>query len=291
MVEVRRVDKMGKDTKPMNPFRLPTPSAFLITCALNLLSLRPAEANAPEPWSRATALEQQSQLWQAAQQLHKERPAWAEQVNRAWPSRSRTGSLVFSPSQIADPAAATLLLARSGRHPDAAFRRAVAEALPETHSSELGALIAVELALESEPEVRVSLAHALRYAEDSAAAQTLMRAAQDSDAQVRETALRSMRAHPQASLFAASILRALEDQEPRVQAAALRAWGSLRDPKLQVDLEAWLRADSAKLRLAALRGQWRVDRAIARQWVERLDLDQDPAPKVARMAQRVLSGD
>lgn len=275
----------------MTTLRHPTMLALMSACALQLALSPPVQGEPPEVLSRAIALEQQSQLWQAAQQLTTERPQWAEQVNHTQPSRSRTGSLVFAPSQIADPAAATLLLARSGRHPDAAFRRAVAEALPETHSPQLGILIAAELALESEAEVRVSLAHALRYAEDSSAPQTLMQAAQDSDPRVRETALLSMRAHPQAKLFAQAIVRALQDEDARVQAAALRAWGSLRDPNLRIDIEKWLRGESAQLRLAALRGQWRVDRAVARQWVGSLDLTHDPAPKVARMAQRVLSAD
>lgn len=264
----------------------------LTCCSAALLSwttlAAPLANAAPEPLTQASALAQQSQVWELASELRASRPSWAAQVDAAEPSRSRTGSLVFLPSQVKDPAAATLLVARSGRNANPAFRRAVAEALPETHHPALGALIASELTLESSALVRVSLAHALRYAEDAPAEPALLTALKDQNAQVRETALASIRAHQNAAHFGQAIIAATQDPEPRVQAAALRAWGSLRNPALAVDIQSALRSESGIVRLAALRGQWRVDRETARNLAEDLELQEDPDPKVARLAARIL---
>lgn len=243
----------------------------------------------PAVLTQAAAIEQQSQVWEQARSLRSERPDWAHKVDSTEPSRSRSGTLVFAPSQISDPQAATLLIARSGQNSDADFRRAVAEALPDTKSPELGALIAAELALETSAMVRESLAHSLRYAQDAATQSALERAVKDEDPKVRETALASIRAHAKLEFFTAVIVAALKDPEPQVQAAALRAWGTLRRPDLGVKIEPWLRSESPNVRLAALRGQWRVDRNVARQLVEALGLDEDPEPKIARLAQRILS--
>lgn len=266
---------------------------FRIT-GIALLSLVPLQNNASASpgtvaLTQAAALEEQSRVWEQATQIRAEQPELAERVDASTPSRSRTGSLVFTPSEVNQPEAATLLIARSGRSEDPSFRRAVAEALPQTKSDKLGALIASELALETSAQVRVSLTHALRYAKDAPAEPALVRALQDEDPQVRETALTSIRAHQNAAHFGAAILRAVQDPNPRVQAAALRAWGSLRNPALAVDVERALQSESGKVRLAALRGQWRVDRTKARALAADLELDQDADPKVARLASRILA--
>lgn len=265
---------------------------YLLTSCTVLVSLAmltgPAHS-APQPLTEASALAQQSEVWALAKELRATRPQWAAQVDASQPSRSRTGSLVFLPSQVKDPAAATLLIARSGRNGDPAFRRAVAEALPETENPALGALIASELALESSALVRVSLTHALRYAKDAPAESALLAALKDQDPQVRETALASIRAHQNAASFGPAIVTASNDPEPRVQAAALRAWGSLRNPELVVDIQRALRSESGLVRLAALRGQWRVDRDAARALVQDLELQADEDPKVSRLATRILA--
>lgn len=263
-------------------------SIAALTLSLGLAAPSAFAAPPAAPLTQARALEQQSLVWQQAAQIRELRPEWSRQIDEATPSRSRTGSLVFTPSQVGDPQAATILVDRAGRSDDPRFRRAVAEALPETKSQNLGALIASELALESSPLVRVSLTHALRYAQDAPAEPALLRALQDQDAQVRETALASIRAHQHAEHFAQAILSAISDPNPRVQAAALRAWGTLRNPELKVDIESSLRADASEVRLAALRGQWRVDRNKARQMAASLELDQDPDAKVSRLARRIL---
>lgn len=276
------------------PIRSTTP--FLLSLPISLLCLGAPEAFAASdqedpPSSRVQSQRSAAQIRAAldrrAQAVTQRRPEFARTVAAIEPAPTRTGALAFRDPRLRDPDAAALLLQRSRSSADPEFRRAVASALASTGVSTLAALVLEQFQIEESPLVRRSLAFALRSARDEAVVKAMQQAMQDREAMVRRSALDSMRFHPQPEQWGPMIVSAIADRSELVRIAAIRAWGTLRNPALQVDILPLIKDADATLRRAALRAFSRVYPHQVSALVREHGLDRDPDARTAALARRL----
>ena len=236
----------------------------------------PALAGAPQGLSPAALA-----AWQTD-------PTAAELAWTGVPERTRSGQAAFVGEAFRDPAVGPVVLDRLVRaqdpadwRPGLALAAVRAEAVPSEALSDL-------LRAEGDPAVRVVLLEVADKAPVDHAQPALALGAMDDSAAVRAAALRSLAARSDIEGHAGLILAGTQDADPEVRAAAAQAIGWLGMSDLWGAAQALLRDPEPGVRIKALRALERLDEDRARALPAVQAMAEDPDPRAAGVARRLL---
>lgn len=167
---------------------------------------------------------------------------------------------------------------------DAGTRHALVDAIARSGSDYSQAFVAL---MPAEPDgwVRAAFVHSLRKQDSAHAFPMFRQALADSDAYVRAEGARSIASHPDGEALAADLLAVLDDSDAQVREAAVRSLGVLRVGVAFDGAAALLRDSDAEVRLQALHAVERIDSARAEAVAVPLLDDNDE--RIARLAVRV----
>lgn len=215
-------------------------------------------------------------------------PVFAQAVMTTPPLTTRNGVLRFTDPRLRTPDAAPLLIERLTAPNTPALQRAALVDALRLSGGDWSEAVAGQLLVETDPLVRQQLAGALEHAEADVAFAGLTRAVTDPHAAVRAAALRAIGAREDGAVFTSQVLVALGDPDPEARAFAARAAGWLGLADAWTGLVPLLADLDAEVRLKAVAALERLDMALAAALPGLQRLRQDPDPRVARAAERVL---
>lgn len=249
-------------------------ATLLLWWALSL----PAVAGAPEGLSPAAAA-----AWRAD-------PQAAELAWTGVPERTRTGQPAFVGEAFRDPAVGPVVLERLLRATDPPqWRAPLALAAVRAEAIPAGELVGL-LRAEPDAAVRVVLLEVADRAPTADAAGALALGAMDRDPAVRAAALRALAARSDVPGLDGLIVAGAQDADPEVRAAAAQAIGWLGLSELWGAAQALLADPVPAVRIKALRALERLDEARARDLPAVQAMAEDPDPRTAAVARRLLRG-
>lgn len=211
------------------------------------------------------------------------RAAWAVP-----PGRTRVGSLRFTGGASFTEAMAPIALERlvHGDEPTA-VRSALVDAVVRAHTAWEEPLLAL-LAVEPDPEVRVSILYAMKQATPERALAAAHIGLADGDASVRYEAARTVGRLDGGAAEVPTLLRLLSDPAADVRAVSARSLGWLRASTAWQPLVQLLADPDAEVRLQAVHALDRLDRDRLAATAELAPLREDPDTRVRRAVEHVV---
>ena len=212
-----------------------------------------------------------------------------EALTSLQPRTTRAGTLRFTGPMVRTEVATEVFLQRLGSGAESVPTRiALADALPRT-AGEYGEALVALMAEEPDASVRATMVASLRTAGATPALAGLRNALSDDDARVRAAAARTAARRPDGDTLREPLLRAASDTDAEVKVAAMRSLGVLGVSEAQTLLGAELSATDAEVRLAAVRALHRIDPAHAKILPGVIALAGDSDARVSKAAAKALA--